>query len=74
MYRFDHYTEKDKEKVIDFMKENVIGHGQTDGQRIADKVNVVTTRGEFFAQFGRDDAAAAIRRVTGDPDLHISIT
>ncbi len=23
MYRFDHYTEKDREKVIDFMKENL---------------------------------------------------
>jgi hypothetical protein len=33
-------------------------------------VNSVSACGKFFAEFGTNDAAAAVRRVNGDADVH----
>ncbi len=41
-----------------------------DGRGIADEMNVVAAGGELHAEFGGDDAGAAVRGVTGDPDAH----
>src|SRR4051794_7889007 len=59
---------------FDFMKVDPIGHRQANREGIADKVNVMSARCKLLPQFGGNDAAAAIRGVTSDPDLHISMT
>ena len=56
------------------VEEDVVLHGQPDGQSVTDEVNVVTALRELLPQFGGNDAAAAVGRITGDPDLHISTT
>jgi hypothetical protein len=33
-------------------------------------MDFVSAQGEFHAEFGGDDAAAAVRRITGDADTH----
>jgi hypothetical protein len=38
--------------------------------RVGDEVNLVPASGEFKAQFRRDDAAAAVGRITRDTDVH----
>ena len=44
--------------------------GEAEGLRVSDEVDLVAAGGEFDAEFGRDDAAAAVGGVTGDADLH----
>ena len=44
--------------------------GQTDGLRVRDEVHLVTALGQLETEFGRDHAAAAVRGITGDSDLH----
>ena len=56
------------------MKANVVGHRQSNGDRVAYKVNVMTMGSEFLTQLGGDDTAATVRRIAGDPYLHISMT
>jgi hypothetical protein len=41
-----------------------------DGRGVADEVDVVAARGEFLAEFGGDDAGAAVSGVAGDADFH----
>ena len=42
--------------------------------RVSDEVDVVAARGEFNAEFGSDDSAAAVGGITGDADLHRSLS
>ena len=64
----------DEERVVgdfDFM---IVDVGcirvEADGIGIADEMDFVSAQGEFHAEFGGDDAAAAVRRITGDADTH----
>ena len=41
---------------------------EPDGIRVSYEVDVVAARGQLEPELSRDDAAAAISRVTGDPD------
>jgi hypothetical protein len=43
---------------------------QADGIRVGDEVDLMPARGEFHAELGGDDAAAADGGVTDDPDVH----
>ncbi len=43
---------------------------EADGVGVADEVDLVAAGGEFHAEFGGDDATAAIRGVAGDADAH----
>ena len=43
---------------------------EPEGERVGDEMNLVPPLRELHAQFGRDDARAAMRRITGDSDLH----
>ena len=61
-------------KNFDFMKVNPVSHRQSNGKCVTYEVNVMTTQGKFFPEFSGNHAAAAIRRIAGDPDLHISTT
>ncbi len=44
--------------------------GEAEGLRIGDEVDLVAAGGEFDAELGGDDAAAAVGGITGDADLH----
>src|SRR5678815_730273 len=59
---------------FDFVKVDVVGHGQSNGKRVAYEVNVMTSSRQFLSEFGRNHSTTTISRITGDPDLHISIT
>ena len=37
---------------------------------VADEMDVVAARGELLAEFGGDDAGAAVSGVAGDADFH----
>lgn len=41
-----------------------------DGRGVADEVDVVAAGGEFLAEFGGDDAGAAVSGIAGDADFH----
>ena len=41
-----------------------------DRRGVADEMDVVAASGEFLAEFGGDDAGAAVRGVAGDANLH----
>ena len=43
---------------------------QPDRLRVGNEMDLVAALGQFQAEFGGDDAAAAVRRITGDSDLH----
>ena len=43
---------------------------EADRVGVGDKVDLVPARGQFHAQLGGDDAAAAVRWITGDADVH----
>src|SRR5271156_2493945 len=43
---------------------------ETEGLRVGDEVDLVAAGGEFDAEFGGDDTAAAVGGITGDADLH----
>ncbi len=44
--------------------------GEAEGLRVGDEVDLVAAGGEFDAEFGGDNAAAAVGGITGDADLH----
>jgi hypothetical protein len=41
-----------------------------DGRGVADEMDVVSARGKLLAEFGGDDAGAAVGGVAGDADFH----
>ncbi len=43
---------------------------QPDGLRVRNEMDVVTALSQFQSQFRGHHAASAVRRITGDPDLH----
>jgi hypothetical protein len=43
---------------------------QANGIRVGDEMDLVAARRQFQAQLRGDDAAASVRRVTGDTNLH----
>ena len=45
---------------------------EPDGVGVGDEVDLVAAVGQFQAQFGGDDAAAAVGGITGDSDLHLA--
>ena len=45
-------------------------YGQAERQLVRDEMHFVTALGERDAEFGRDRAGPAVRRITGDADLH----
>jgi hypothetical protein len=47
------------------------GAPQADGLRIRDEMNFMAALRQFQAQFGGYDTTAAVRRITGDSDLHV---
>src|SRR5579859_3565368 len=47
-----------------------VGEVHADRRRVADEMNVVAAGGKFLAEFGGDDAGAAISGITGDADAH----
>ena len=56
---------------LDFVEMNVgLGFRQPDGLRVRDEVNVVAALRQFQAQLGGHHSAAAVGRITRDPDLH----
>ena len=57
-----------------FMKCDSIRNGQSHRQRIADEVDVVTSRRKLFSEFGGDDPASAIRWITRDANSQSSTT
>ena len=46
---------------------------EPDGIGIGDEMNLMPAQGEFEAEFGGDDAAAAIGGIAGDPDFHVRL-
>src|SRR5579863_7151507 len=44
---------------------------EADGLRIRNEVDFVAALRQFQAEFGGDDTAAAIRRITGDSNFHV---
>ncbi len=44
---------------------------QPDGLRVGNEVDFVSALRQFQAQFRGHDAATAVRRITGDSDLHV---
>ncbi len=44
--------------------------GEAEGLGVGDEVDLVAAGGEFDAEFGGDDSAAAVGGITGDADLH----
>ena len=55
----------------DFVEVDVgFAAGEAEGLRVGDEVDLVAAGGEFDAEFGGDDAAAAVGGITGDADLH----
>src|ERR1700728_76905 len=44
---------------------------QSNGLRVGDEMNFVSALSQLQAQFRGDDSAAAVRRITGDSDLHV---
>ena len=42
----------------------------SDGRGVADEMNVVAARSEFLAEFGGDDAGAAVSGVAGYANAH----
>ena len=63
-----------EERVVrdgDFVEVDVgFAAGEAEGLRVGDEVDLVAAGGEFDAEFGGDDAAAAVGGITGDADLH----
>src|SRR5262245_58190414 len=57
-----------------FVKVHVVTHRQANGKCIADEVNVMSPPGQFLSKFGCDNAAASVRGIARDADLHISMT
>src|SRR5947209_2552712 len=45
---------------------------EADRIRVADEVDFVSPGGQFQTQLGGDDAASALGRITGDPDIHLA--
>ena len=56
------------------MEVDVVGHGQSNGKRVTNEMNVMTARRKFLPQFSCNHTATTISRVAGDPDLHIWMT
>ena len=48
----------------------VLAAVEAEGLRVGDEVDLVAARGEFDAELGGDDAAAAVGGIAGDADLH----
>jgi hypothetical protein len=46
---------------------------QPDGVSVSNEMYLVPARSEFQAQFGRDDAAAAVSGIAGDADPHADV-
>ena len=63
-----------KQRIVgdfDFVIMNARRTGvEPDGIGVGDEVDFVPARGQFHAQFGGDDAAAAVGGITGDSDVH----
>ena len=63
-----------EERVVrdcDFVEVDVgFAAGEAEGLRVGDEVDLVAAGGEFDAEFGGDNAAAAVGGITGDADLH----
>jgi hypothetical protein len=53
------------------MKEDPLTQSQSDRKGIADEVDIMTTGSQLLPEFGRDNAAASIGRITRDANLHI---
>ncbi len=47
-----------------------MGTAQPNGLRVRNEMNFVIAFRQFHPQFGRDHAAAAVGRITGDADFH----
>ena len=45
---------------------------QPDGVGVGDEVDLVAAGGQFQAEFGGDDAAAAVSGIAGDSDVHLA--
>ena len=60
---------------LDFVKEDVfLGGIEAHRQGIADEMDFVAAGGQFHAEFGGDNAGAAVRGIAGDADFHASLT
>ena len=63
-----------EERIVgdrDFVEVDVgFAAGEAEGLRVGDEVDLMAAGGEFDAEFGGDDAAAAVGGITGDADLH----
>ena len=56
---------------VDFVEVDMrIVEIHADGRSVADEMDVVAASGELLAEFGGDDAGAAVRGIAGDADLH----
>ena len=78
-----HHARRQRQAIGRILKQRVIGNFdfvimnprrariQTNGVRVGDEMNLVPAVGEFEAQFRRDDAAAAVGRITSDSDVHV---
>lgn len=52
------------------IKDAAFTPGQAEGLRIADEVNLVAECSQFNAEFGGNDAAAAVSWIARDSDAH----
>ena len=63
-----------EERIVgdgDFVEVDVgLAAGEAEGLRVGDEVDLVAAGGEFDAEFGGDNSAAAVGGITGDADLH----
>ena len=78
---FEHFR-GERERVWWMVKERVGDHFNfvemdarivgvhANGRGVADEMNVMATRGELHAEFGGDDAGAAVGGIARDADAH----